>query len=464
MRTRFLPRSLLGQVMLALVCGLLAGQAIAGVFLYRSAEQRRETALAHAISFRLLSAEQRLERRNNHMQHQPHGKRYRNRFLAGIEQRSGSPAQAGDERLPDLEETLEDVFAGQGMAVSDLVVLRRKAGDDAFIDRLAKLKLQADGRKWHEHRIIVAGIQQGPDDQWQVVRFPEPRAPRSVIGSIILQTLVILTVLVTLLYLLLRRITRPLAQLTARLDDFARNPALAQPIPESGPNDVRRLIAAHNAMEARIATLIDEKDVMLGAIGHDLKTPLAALRVRIETVSDPDQRARMAESIEDITHTLDDILNLARVGRPNDPVEQTDLAALVAAVVEEYEDMGEPVALATSRRLALPLRATWLRRALRNLIGNALRYGMRARISLLQEDGFAVIRVDDEGPGIPTSDIAAMLKPFVRGEASRNRATGGAGLGLTLARAIAEQHGGSLDLSNRDEGGLRAEIRLPIAT
>jgi signal transduction histidine kinase len=176
----------------------------------------------------------------------------------------------------------------------------------------------------------------------------------------------------------------------------------------------------------------------------------------------------MAATIEDITTSLDDILSLARVGRPSDPLERTELSALVASVVEEYEDMGEDVVLGDTQRIALPLRATWLRRALRNLIGNALRYGGQARISLVRDGGAAVVRITDTGPGIPEADIAAMFEPFSRGEASRNRETGGAGLGLTLARAIAEQHGGSLRLSNRIAAdgsvkGLAAELRLPLA-
>jgi signal transduction histidine kinase len=220
-------------------------------------------------------------------------------------------------------------------------------------------------------------------------------------------------------------------------------------------------------MEARISALLDEKDVMLGAIGHDLKTPLAALRVRIESVEDDSERAKMAASIDDITRSLDDILSLARVGRPSDPMERTDLAALLSAVVEEYEDMGEPVELAETQRLAMPLRATWLRRALRNLIGNALRYGERARVSLAREGAEAVVRIEDDGPGIPPRDIAGMMEAFTRGDSSRNRETGGAGLGLTLARAIAEQHGGTVQLSNRHgpDGkvvGLTAELRLPL--
>jgi signal transduction histidine kinase len=169
----------------------------------------------------------------------------------------------------------------------------------------------------------------------------------------------------------------------------------------------------------------------------------------------------MAATIEDIARTLDDILSLARVGRPTDPLESTDLSALVASVVEEFEDMGEPVTLETSERIALPLRVTWLRRALRNLIANAVRYGERASVSLLREGEEAVVRIEDEGPGIAHGDLARMMEPFARGEASRNRTTGGAGLGLAIARAIAVQHGGRLVLANRPVRGLRVELRLP---
>jgi len=136
-------------------------------------------------------------------------------------------------------------------------------------------------------------------------------------------------------------------------------------------------------------------------------------------------------------------------------------------VVEEFEDMGEPVELGETTRIALPLRSTWLRRALRNLTGNALRYGKRARVSVAREGAWATIRIEDDGPGIPDRDIEAMMEPFTRGEPSRNTETGGAGLGLTLARAIADQHGGSLELINRRAAdgsvkGLTAVLRLPL--
>jgi signal transduction histidine kinase len=206
---------------------------------------------------------------------------------------------------------------------------------------------------------------------------------------------------------------------------------------------------------------------MLGAIGHDLKTPLSALRVRIESVEDDAERAKMAATIEDITRSLDDILSLARVGRPSDPLEQTELNALVSQIAEEFEDMGEAVSFEPTERLVLPLRATWVRRAVRNLVVNALRYGGAARIAIERTGSEVLIRIDDDGPGIPDDRIEAMLQPFTRGEPSRNSETGGAGLGLTLARAIAEQHGGGLTLANSRGAdgavaGLTATLALPL--
>jgi len=283
--------------------------------------------------------------------------------------------------------------------------------------------------------------------------------------------LFIYAALVGAMALILRRIARPLAALTSRAAQFAETRDAAGQIEPQGPDDVRHLIEAINAMEQRITALISEKDVMLGAIGHDLKTPLAALRVRIECVEDDAERGKMAKTIEDIVHSLDDILSLARVGRPSDAVESTELSALIASIVEEYEDMDQAVSMEDMRRLALPLRGTWAKRALRNLIDNALRYGNSAVVSLQRESAegrdWAVIRVEDAGKGIPEADIERMFAPFTRGEPSRNMATGGAGLGLTLARAIAQQHGGALNLTNRVDAtgqivGLVATLRLPV--
>ncbi|HEX9857910.1 MAG TPA: ATP-binding protein [Paracoccaceae bacterium] len=467
------PRSLLGQVMLALAIGLIAGQAISAVLLYRAAEQRRETALVNAIALQLVMSEhhEAMEMPGRHDRAQLRERRQSNRLAHArldpevrmrIEQSPGFALQQGEERIAHIERDLREVLETQDVLAHEILVTERLARDDRYILSRPRLQARLEDGHGRNRKIIVAAIQNEAGGSWQIVRVPHPRAPARIFTTIALQTLVTFAVLFLLLFLLLRRITRPLAQLTARVDRFARQPEEVIAMEAIGPQDIRLLIEAHNAMAARIGAMLSEKDVMLGAIGHDLKTPLAALRVRIESVEDGEQRARMAQGIEDITATLDDILSLARVGRPSDRLEPTELCALVAGVVEEFEDMGDDVVLRSSHRIALPLRSTWIRRALRNLVGNALRYGQRARVDVVQEGDFAVVLIDDDGPGIPDHLIETMMQPFQRGEVSRNRATGGAGLGLTLARAIAQQHGGRLVLSNRPEGGLRAELFLPI--
>jgi len=175
----------------------------------------------------------------------------------------------------------------------------------------------------------------------------------------------------------------------------------------------------------------------------------------------------MVASIDDITRTLDDILTLARIGRTGDAPEPVNLGALVEMIADEYRDLGQDVALADTPRIVVPLQLTWIRRALRNLIGNAVRYGQRARVSIAHGPGKVSITIDDDGPGIPDDQIERMFEPFTRLEASRNMATGGTGLGLTLARAILHQHGGSLRLENRRGAGgavegLRATMTLPM--
>lgn len=467
---RLWPRSLQGQMLLAVALALLLAQGISAALTYRAQAERRESALLHTAAFRLFSAtdDTPMTRR------QAHGRRHPREALEGVrsmrpERSAVSPLQQGDARVSGAEAELVEILAEQGVESAAVVVFHRRIENDPVaLKRIAginrKLGHRMPGRP---DFVLVAGLQRQSGGEWLVVRVLAPGGGNRLLASLIGQTLLIYVVLVGAIALLLRRITRPLAALTGRVERFAETRDTAGQLVPEGPDDMRRLIVAHNAMEGRIAALLDEKDVMLGAIGHDLKTPLSALRVRIESVENEAERAKMAATIEDITRSLDDILSLARVGRPSDPLEPTELSALTAAVAEEFEDMGEPVTLEDSSRIVVALRATWLRRALRNLISNALRYGKVARVSLVQEAGSAVIRIADDGPGIPEADLDRMLEPFTRGDPSRNSQTGGAGLGLTLARAIAEQHGGSLTLANRRDGaggviGLTATLSLPL--
>lgn len=462
---RLWPRNLLGQTLLAVALALLVAQAVSAVLLYRAAESRREAAVLNAAAISLLvdpalnEGKRRISRRVRRTAESP----LQIRPLRG-EVTTAMPLLPGERNDATAASALEEVLAGQGIVPATILVTMRRAGNDPVLWQRAqgnpRFAVQAD---WPNRRVLVAAIRREASGPWQIARVVVPPREARVVGGIIVQTLVLVLVLTGVLYLLLRRITRPLAALTDRTERFARTQDASEPLAPSGPDDIKRLQTAHNAMEQRISALLDEKDVMLGAIGHDLKTPLTALRVRIESVENASQREKMAAGIEDITRSLDDILSLARIGRAKAPPEPAQISALAEAVVEEFEDMGEAVSFTGGERIVLPVQVTWLRRALRNLISNALRYGGNAHVSLLRYGGNVVLRVEDNGPGIAPDQIATMLEPFQRGEASRNRATGGAGLGLTLARAIAEQHGGELVLANRPEGGLRAEIRLPAS-
>jgi len=478
-------------MLLAVALALLVAQSISAVLLYRAGENRREQAALNAAAFRLVTANraEQFSGRRDRRQAERRGERGREgrdtgngrRFRAVSErlrdqaQPDGRPralrVETADnflrqprERLhPELQEELTRILEREGINVSRLLITKRAALRDPYVRERPRLLRWLSNPENARAQLVIVGLQTPDSEQWRIARVIVPQPQAGSIRTLLLQTLLIYLLLVGLHFLLLRRITRPLAKLTARTEDFGGGGEMV-PLEEEGPSDVRRLVRAHNAMEGRIAALLDEKDVMLGAIGHDLKTPLAALRVRIEAVDDTDQRQKMAASIEDISRSLDDILSLARVGRANAPPEKTELSALVASVVDEFEDMDKPVTFSQSERAAIDVHVTWLRRALRNLISNALRYGGSAEVSLSKAGDTVALIIEDEGPGIPEDAIESMMEPFTRGEASRNRSTGGAGLGLTLARAIAEQHGGKLVLANRPEGGLRAEIRLPAGS
>jgi len=254
-----------------------------------------------------------------------------------------------------------------------------------------------------------------------------------------------------------RRLARPLRDLTiaARTFKGRGEPPSVEP---RGPADLREAILAFNAMGARVGAMLDEKDRMLGAIGHDLRTPLASLRIRAESIEDEEERGQVIATIEEMTEMLDDTLALARTGRATEAVRIVDITALVDTVVEEFRALGQDVDMESGERQTAPVQANVLRRAVRNLIENGVKYGQRARVAVRGDGDMIAIEIADDGPGIAEAEIGNVQEAFVRLETSRNRETGGSGLGLALARGAAEAHDGRLELLNRDGGGLLARI------
>lgn len=465
MLQRLWPSSLAGRLLLTIALALLVGQLINAALLVRAQREQVLDRIAAEASVRLISATDRLEQ----------GRPLRERFRSRIERAPGfrmrrtdltntMPIQPGMRPVPSLVSRLQAVLPSYGVRFQRIEAALMPAPPRARrVDRLAA---EIGGRNERPiHQLALIAIQR-PDGQWLSVRVPVQEASVRILATIIGQTVVLYLVMLVPLVWLTRRIARSMGALREGVAEFERT-QIAQPIAPAGPSDLADLTRSFNAMSARIAAMLNEKDVMLGAIGHDLKTPLAALRVRVESVPDDRQRERMVASIDDITRTLDDILTLARIGRTGEEREPVNLGALVEMIADEYRDLGQDVVLADTPRIVVPLQLTWIRRALRNIIGNAVRYGQRARVSIAPQKGQVAIIIDDDGPGIPDDQIERMFEPFTRLEASRNMATGGTGLGLTLARAILHQHGGSLRLENRRGAGgavegLRAELTMPV--
>ncbi len=314
-------------------------------------------------------------------------------------------------------------------------------------------------RHYNRPAQMMIAVEQ-PDGRWLAVRVPWSQPGPRLLIALLTQTMILYGVILLSVLWIGRRMSRPLRDLATAARAF-RPGETTDPVEERGPADVRAVISAYNTLGTRVTAMLDEKDRMLGAIGHDLRTPLAALRVRIESVEDDDDRQRMADTIDEMTRMLEDILSLARLGRSSEAPMEVDLAALVDAVAEDFRDLGHDVVTQDAARLPLSVRPALMRRAVRNLVENAIKYAGAAEVVVERTATGACIRVLDRGPGIPADRLDHVFEPFIRVETSRNRDTGGIGLGLALARAIVQESGGRLSLVNREGGGLAATIDLP---
>lgn len=260
--------------------------------------------------------------------------------------------------------------------------------------------------------------------------------------------------------LTVRRITRPLTALSAAAERLGRGEEVTA-LEETGPAELRRTTAAFNAMQERLTRFVRDRTAMLAAIGHDLRTPITALRLRAELVEDEETRERLLAIIAEMQEMTEATLAFARQEAQREETRPVDLSALVGSLCDDLAEMGRDVAFTGPDRLPYSCRPVALRRALRNLVDNAVTYGMRARVALAATGDGVTVTVDDDGPGIPEADLERVFGPFVRLEASRSRETGGVGLGMAIARSIVRAHGGDITLANRPEGGLRATITLP---
>ena len=257
-----------------------------------------------------------------------------------------------------------------------------------------------------------------------------------------------------------RSIARPMRRLAVAAEALGRGESV-RPLPESGPDDIRQMAEAFNRMQERLERFVKDRTRMLAAISHDLRTPLTSLRLRAEFVGDPDVQEKMLKTIGEIQSMTEASLAFVQEEATAEATRAVDLTALVESLCDDMAELGRDVSFVEGTAINYRCRPDALRRAIRNLIENAVRYGECARVSVVRSADSIDILVEDDGPGIPDDAMEQVFAPFYRLEDSRNRETGGVGLGLSIARAIARHHGGDVVLGNNAKG-LRATISLPL--
>ena len=308
--------------------------------------------------------------------------------------------------------------------------------------------------------VLIGGFEAGlrlADGTWRIVR-PAPsridRWPLEALSWLVASLLVV----TPLAWFLARRLSDPIAQFASAAERLGKDPR-AEPVQLIGPPEIRSAAEAMNTMQSRLQRYVADRTTMIAAIAHDLRTPLMRLTLRLRNVPE-DIRSAAQRDIRDMEQMLEAALSFTKDLFQSPPRERLSLFALLQTVVEEMADQGADVTLGEADVTLLADRAG-LRRLLHNILANAVAYGERARVVLTVTDELALVEIADDGPGIPQAEFERVFAPFYRVEGSRNRATGGTGLGLSSARAIARAHGGDIVLRNRDGGGLSVRVLLP---
>jgi signal transduction histidine kinase len=264
-----------------------------------------------------------------------------------------------------------------------------------------------------------------------------------------------LLVVMALSVLAVRRATKPLALLAAAAQRLGRD-VTTPPVPIAGPREVRAAAAAFNEMQTRLRRFIEDRTQMIAAISHDLRTPITRLKLRAEFVDDDEQRIKMLSDLDEMEAMIASTLAFARDDAARELRQPLDLAQLLESLCGEFDARFQGPSC-----LTITAGVSGLKRAFANLLENARKYGGGAEVTLTSEGGLVSVLIEDNGPGIPDIEMERVFAPFYRVESSRNRDTGGTGLGLAVARSAVRAHGGDITLANRSEGGLCVTVILP---
>jgi signal transduction histidine kinase len=462
---RFLPRSLKGQLIALTLVALLLSQAASFLFILDNQKSRMATEWFHGVLTRIATVHDVIESTPSEF----HGKLIKsvtsNALKYSVDDKP-SALYAADDGNELIQDEIRKVFGQRSDQVS--ISIYTSLSEESQLELLfgdlwrdikrtlfpkSSLIPKPPSRPVYAH--VALPLKSG---QWlNAVLMPRGFAPRA--SPLLVQFATMAAISALGIILVLSRLTSPMKELAQAASALGRGETSAK-LDEKGPREVVEMIRAFNDMQERLSRFVHDRTKMLAALGHDLRTPITSLRLRAEFIDDDEVRQKILETLDELLQMAEATLSFAREEAAHEETRMVDVGALISSVCADLADTGFAVTCAETGSFTVRCRPVGVKRALRNVVENAVAYGQRARVSAEHKRGEVAIIIDDDGPGIPGGDMEKVFKPFVRLENSRNKGTGGVGLGLAIARSIIQSHGGDIVLRNRPEGGLRVIISL----
>ncbi|NVK18912.1 MAG: HAMP domain-containing protein [Methylocystaceae bacterium] len=445
---RLIPQTMLGRTLAVVIGGILLVQILGGVLHYREWQQFSENAERTKLIERMATYVQWMNAAN------PLQRELLLRTKRLYKMRAWQSSQ------PAIEEANNwfgvEAFVRNRLADTLVDVDKMRVRVEEIPPRGPHHR-EGDKRRWRPSLLVAVQLDDGA---WLNMQLPsigsDQRPFFPFIGLLTIMTLVVAIVAV----LIMRSANKPLARMAKAAERLGRD-VNAPPMNEDGPREVREAAHAFNDMQTRLRRFVQDRTHMLAAISHDLRTPITRMKLRAEFVEDDEERDKMLADLDEMESMIAATLSFARDDVANEEVSDLDLAALVESLCEDMGEAGGPVTYHGPDELSFKGRPVGLKRAISNLIGNALKYAGGCEVTLSSKDGQIILSITDDGPGIPEDELDEVFRPFRRVETSRNKETGGVGLGLAVVRSVAHAHGGTAELFNRDAGGLEAKLVLP---
>ena len=379
-------------------------------------------------------------------------------LIVRLEDQPPGPELEG-RNMPTIREKLA---ADMGVPISAVVIAGERGPlSDRRVGRVLRDRAAREGLR--EELFLIAPFEVGvrqPDGRWRVVGTQTPFGLSDWQQRLALWFVLSALAMAPVAWIFARRLSAPIKGFAQAAERLGRDPR-APPLALRGPSEIGVATRAFNEMQERLRRYVEDRTAMVGAIAHDLRTPLTRLRFRIEGLPE-DQRTKFASDLDQmeemIAATLAFVRDTSRAGERT-PLE---LSSLLESLCDEMAETGARTEMAPGERVVLEGDPMALRRLFSNLLDNAVKFGGQARARVFRDELNAIVEIDDDGPGIPPKDAEKVFEPFYRREPSRSRQTGGIGLGLAVVRSIARGHGGDVDLVNRPGGGLTARVLLPL--